>query len=483
MTGVLALGLALALAPAPEPRFGAIEVTLESTNTSVHDALGLDELLAAVDLHHPLLTAARTGNDAAEAGLLAARGTFDTALRARGAAVPLGYYVGGRIDFAIEQRTSLWGTRLVAGYRLGRGDYPDYYGYQRTLSAGEIRAGVEVPLWRGGPIDPGRAAIRKARLGREVAAAEVERERLHLHRDATHAYWEWVAAGVGYRIAEEQLALARQRADQLLLRVERGDLPAIDALDNQRAVLQRSAALIAARRKLEQTAIELSLFLRDRQGQPILVAPDRLPTHLPAPGAGAPDPHDQVTQALARRPELATLARQRLQAEVDRRLARNERAPAVDAGMMVLRDFGRGPDLLAPTELQAILFVDVPLQARAARGKIREAEAKIAAIEAKSKFVRDKIAAEVLDAISALLAAHERIDAAHEAVEVAGELADAERKRFERGASSLLFVNLREQQVAEAALLRVSALLDYHRAVADLAASTAAIPPDARDGR
>ena len=481
----LAGALALALAPAPaaapgadRPRFGAIEVTIESSVVAEHDPLLLPELLDAVDRGHPLLGAARLGQDLAEAELLSARGTFDTSLRLRGALMPLGYYVNGRMDVAAEQRTPLWGARFLAGYRLGRGVYPEYYGAYRTLSAGEIRAGVEVPLWRGGPIDPGRAALRKAQIDREIAALGVDLERIGLHRDATHAYWEWVAAGAAYRIAEAQLDLARQRADQLLLRVERGDLPAVDALDNQRAVLQRDAALIAARRKLEQAALKLSLFIRDRDGRPIVVDPERLPVGLPAPGAdGAPDPRTQIAEALGRRPELLELARQRLQAEVDLRLAKNQRAPAIDAGVMVLRDFGAGSSTLAPTELQATVFVDVPLQARAARGKIRAAEAKIAALDAKAAFTRDKVVAEVRDAISAILAAHERIDTAREALEVAEKLADAERKLFERGASSLLFINIREQQVAETALLGVSALLEYHRAIADLIASTAAIPP------
>ncbi|MBK8264441.1 MAG: TolC family protein [Nannocystis sp.] len=461
-------------APATDPHFGAIEVTIEVSASERAGALTLTELLEAVDRHHPLLTVSRLDITVAEAQELAARGWFDTGLSARGALMPLGYYINGRMDVAAQQRTPLWGTRFTAGYRLGRGVYPEYYGQYRTLSAGEIRAGVEVPILRGGRIDPGRAGIRKAQLGREVAAAAFERERIALHRDATYAYWDWVAAGQGYLIAEEQLGLARTRADQLLRRVERGDLPAIDALDNQRAVLQRDAELIRARRRLEQSALKLSLFLRADDGRPLVLDPARLPAAMAAPhGEGAPDPHSQIEAAFNHRPELRELDRQRRQIEVDLQLARNDRMPAVDVGMMVLRDLGRGDLTLGPTELQATVFIDVPIQARAARGRRQAAEAKIAAIDAKAAFARDKITAEVRDAISALLAAHERIDTAREGLEVAKELADAERRRFELGASSLLFVNLREQQVAEAAQSQVAALLDYYRATADLTAATA----------
>jgi outer membrane protein TolC len=51
------------------------------------------------------------------------------------------------------------------------------------------------------------------------------------------------------------------------------------------------------------------------------------------------------------------------------------------------------------------------------------------------------------------------------------ELERAERARFDAGDSQLLIVNLREQQTAEAELREVDAMLDYHRASADLKAA------------
>jgi hypothetical protein len=47
----------------------------------------------------------------------------------------------------------------------------------------------------------------------------------------------------------------------------------------------------------------------------------------------------------------------------------------------------------------------------------------------------------------------------------------AERTRLELGESTLLFVNLREQTAAEAAVREVDALGDYHKAVASLRAA------------
>lgn len=98
-------------------------------------------------------------------------------------------------------------------------------------------------------------------------------------------------------------------------------------------------------------------------------------------------------------------------------------------------------------------------------------------MEAKARLTRDKIVTEVRDSLSALHAADERVGLARSAADVARRLAQAELARFEHGATSLLFVNLREQTAADAELKEVKALVDYHRAVVNLLATTAALEP------
>jgi outer membrane protein TolC len=440
--------------------------------------LTLEEVLASVREQHPGMEAARQGVAGAEAELLSAQGGFDTTWKTRGVYAPLGYYPHERFDTLVEQPTTLWGTRFFTGYRLGRGKFPTYYGQYETLDAGELRAGLEIPLWRNGPIDKRRADLAKARLRRELAGFTLVGERLDLQREAAYHYWEWVSAGRQLAIASALHQLALTRHEQLARRVEQGDIPRMEHTENERALLEREADVVAARRKLEQTALKLSLYLRDEEGEPLLVPAARLPEGLPVPEAAAVAELDaRLERALRQRPELRELALQREVHRVDAELARNQQAPAVDVGLSVARDLGRGPSNLRPTEVQASLLLDIPLQARGVRGQRQAAEAKQAAVEAKSRLVRDKVAAEVRDALSALHAAYERVGLARNAANVARELARGERSRFEHGATSLLFVNLREQAAADAELKEVKALVDYHRAVIDLLATTAELDP------
>ena len=67
----------------------------------------------------------------------------------------------------------------------------------------------------------------------------------------------------------------------------------------------------------------------------------------------------------------------------------------------------------------------------------------------------------------------ERVKLATAEAEAARKLEQGERKRFVMGDSNLIFVNLREQTAAEAAIREVDALLDFQKALAAYQAALA----------
>ncbi|HEX8705760.1 MAG TPA: TolC family protein [Myxococcaceae bacterium] len=436
--------------------------------------LSLEEVLIAADRHFPTLEAARFEAEGAEAELLAAQGGFDPQVRARAVSIPLSGSPYTRVESVIEQPTPLWGANLFAGWRYGGGQIPVYSGQYETNEHGELRAGVSVPLWRNGPIDRRRAQLARARLGTEAAGYAVEQSRLETTRTATQRYWDWVAAGRRYAIAVSLRQLASDRDTQLSQRVSNGDLAAFEQVDNQRALVQREGQVVAAERLLQQSAIELSLFLRDSNGQPVLPEPARLPGGFPEP-----EPAERLVgsleleSVLTRRPEVQRLEAARAQQRVELELAENQAAPQVDVSVAASRDLGAGSAKLRKPELELGLVLDLPTLNRAARGRAQQTEAGLARLEAQLRLQRDRVGAEVRDALSALEAARERVEVARRELRLARELEQAERTRFELGESTLLFVNLREQTSAEASVREVDALNDYHKAVASLRAAAA----------
>lgn len=437
-------------------------------------SLQLERVLRSVERNHPLLLAASRDVDAARAESTSALGGFDTSWKTKGTALPAGYYDGITLDSTVEQPTAVWGIAPFVGYRLGVNDFPTYDGKYRTLRYGEVRAGVNVPLWRNGPIDRRRANLAKAELGTEIAELSYQQQRIEFIRAASHRYWAWVAAGRKLEIAEELLTNVELRQTALSARVHAGDLPTIDEADNARALEQRRAQLAQAERSFEQAAIELSLFLRNDAGDPMVAERWMLPTTWPAPERVVESESTEVNRALKKRPEPRRLDLQREQHTVELDFATNQQAPGVDLQVVGSQDFGppiaERPDLRRPV-LEVGLLLDVPLQNRVNEGRATMLRAQIERTAQQQRFASDRVAADIRDALSAIARTEQRITTTRREVELARKLEVAERERFELGDSQLLIVNIREQQTAEAELREVDALFDYHRAIADFRAA------------
>jgi len=465
----LALLCAVALG-ADAPRAGG-DVTAGVRPSPGAGPLSLGEVLLSADAAFPLVVSARADVDAADGERLAAAGAFDPAWRTRATSVPVSGYPQTRLDTVIEAPTPWWGASFFAGYRLGVGKYQDYYGFRETWTGGELRAGAAVPLLRDGPIDKRRADLAKAELSQQLAGLSLEQQRLAVRRLAAGRYWDWVAAGRKREIARGLLQLAKERDAQLATRAGAGDVAAFDRQDNQRALVQREALVVAAQRAVENAALELSLYLRDEAGEPVLPADERLPSTLPLPEAHVEDVVD-LDEALARRPDVQRIAAAKQRQEVELSLQKNQLWPRLDVGLAVSKDLGASPrpeaDALGPAELEVSALLDVPLLYRQPRGRVDVARAGVAKLDAELKLARERVRVEVRDAVSALKAARERVGWARQEVEVAEQLERGERTRFSLGDSTQLFVNLREQTTVEARLREVDALADFQKAVVAL---------------
>lgn len=446
-------------------------VVLFVRTARAEEPLRLEIVLTSIERHFPLIEAARRDQQAAEAELLSMRGAFDPTVRTRLDGAPLGGYQNGRFDLVLDAPTPLWGTSLFAGYRVSFGKFADYDGKLETNPYGELRAGFSIPLLRNGRTDRRRAGIARAELGVPVSATGIKQARIEAVRTGSFRYWEWVASGQRLNVVKHLLKLAEARDEATEDRVRRGDLARIDRIDNQRAVFGRRGAVVSAERALQAAAIELSIYLRDERGDPILPDASQLPAELPGTESSTPEPGgpaerdmDEVSRALKNRPELERLRLLREQLRIERDLARNQLLPAIDLVALVSQDFGPGDPIRTQTVIEGGVSIELPTLNRTARGRRMAAEASIARLDAQARFIRDRVRTELADVRSALATARERVRIAHEELVLSREVEEAERTRFALGDSNLIFVNLREQATAEASLREIDARLDYHRA-------------------
>lgn len=435
-------------------------------------SLSLQEVLSAALRAFPGLLSTEQKKQVAEGDYQTAEGGFDTLLKSKNRWSVAGIYENQMNDVIIEQPTAFMGATFFGGWRRGSGDYPVYEGKSQTADDGEIRLGVNIPLWRNRDIDSRRAKLQQAELGKLIASHEFDQALLEVRRLASQRYWDWLMAGQRLKVAERLLHIAEERNAGILERAAAGDIADFEALDNQRAILERRERRVAAQRMLEQSAIQLSMYWRDADGQPQLPDLSLMPADFPEQEPALDiNPERSIQTALDQRPELKRLSLQKRQTETELELQQNQRSPGVDFSVMGAKDIGYSSQKINRDELYLGLNVDIPLQQRVAGGRVQVATANLQRLKWDQQLLEDRISNEIQDALSAIKAARERVLLSYRQWQAAQKLEEGEQSRFDLGDSTLLFVNLREIANGDAALKAAETKATLFKAHADFQAA------------
>lgn len=430
--------------------------------------LTIDALLANSAQQSPQIIEALAKMRAADGKRLTAEGAFDTVFSAEGGSRLIGYYGGTYADAKVARPLENWGGQLYGGYRVSSGRFPIYEDKNYTNELGEIRAGAVFALLRDRMIDERRFGRVSAEADQAIADAERQMVAIGVQRKALDAYLSWIAAGQRLAIYQQMLALAQERQRGLRRTFEAGLRPRIILTENEQQLLRREAMVVQSQQALAAAANSLSLYWRDANGQPVIPRPEQLPATLPEPLVTArPD--------VVERPDLMVAQlRQRL---VQDRLAldRNALLPRLDLQMEVARDFGDiGPGGVSRSgnDVRVGVKFSVPFEQRTARGKLMQTQAELDANRTRARWLDEQIRAEI-DGIAITLDATGRLIALSEQEKQrADEMAVAERRRFDMGASDLFLVNTREESAANVALSLLDMRLRRIVAGADLAAAS-----------
>jgi outer membrane protein TolC len=447
-----------------------------SIGQPVHPALEVGEVLASSAAHYPAILESIALRRAAEGKLLEADGAFDIVFAADGSNRLSGYYDGSAIAGGVKRSIPALGTSMYAGYRVSNGEFPIYEDANYTNEYGEIKLGVLFSMLRDRQIDSRRFQQMDARLEIREAELDILLTQIGVQRRALIAYWRWVTAGRTLEVYENLLAIALDRTAALEQQVQRGAQAEIFLIENQQNITRRETFVTSARRDFRLASNELSLYYRTADGLPLAPPPERLP---PTPSLGTldelslQDPGD-VMAALARRPELALLRTAFERAQNRIALAANSLKPRVDLKLELARDFGAlaegGPSRDGTDAIVGVTF-SVPLQQRTARGRLRQEQAQINAIQQQQRLREDQMVVELENIVLNLSVAEDLLRLAAEQVEQSELVRDAEQRRFDSGASDFFVLNVREESAANALIQYYSSDLERHVARANYDAS------------
>jgi len=228
-------------------------------------------------------------------------------------------------------------------------------------------------------------------------------------------------------------------------------------------VQRRKEILIAAQRAIEQEQYRLSMFLWDKDA-PTTPEGERVP-EFPKP---IELPTAEVVQtdkvnAKSMRPEVREVAIEAKMNNIDLELAKNNLLPILNAEAEPSRKAG---EFVLGLGYRFGVEMRIPFLQRRARGEVLEAQGKADRFVLVQKFREQQVVVDVDNALSAIERAKERTAVAFQSLQLARTLEQGERFRFSMGATSVLFVNLRERNSVDSENQWIRALADYRKALA-----------------
>ncbi len=419
------------------------------------NALALEEVLAASHRHYPGILKSLAARRAAGGKALEAEGAFDLVFSADGFSRVGGFYDGTALEGVAKQPLRPLGASLYAGYKISEGDFPIYEDENFTNTGGAVKLGLLFSLLRDRDIDKRRYAELDAELDMREAEFDVLVTKVGVQRRALMAYWRWVAAGRQLAVYEDLLRIAIERQDGLEEQVRRGARAQIFLTENRQNITRRQSLVTSAGRSVERAANNLSLYYRDGQGRPVVPSIMRLPDPEDTTGAGVfdLDSATAASEALARRPELELL---RIAIERERNrivLTENSLKPRLDFNLEVQEGFGavaEGGESRDSTDTVVGFTFSVPLQRRAARGRLLRSQAELEAMRREQQLTAEQIELELRNLLLDLTVSGQLLALAEQEMTQSEILRESELKRFQSGASDFFLVNLREETAADA---------------------------------
>ncbi|GJL63190.1 MAG: multidrug transporter [Nitrospirales bacterium] len=439
----------------------AQDIAPPSTEDNSNPILTLQSVLTRVEQNHPLLRGSQTERIVASGKLLTALGKFEPnlvndweleRLVKDGKTTSVGFN-----DTLVEMRHP-WGIQGFAGFRAGIGDVE--VADLGIHTSNQPLLGIIFPLLRGFITNPAHAELQKSSLANKQAELEIQQSRQDVYLGAATQYWSWVAARKILALREKAVAVAEDRASQLAKQAKAGARAKFDVIEANQEVQRRRERLIKARRQIDQEQYKLALFLWEDNG---VVVPTKwksppFPSVLSSQELKL-DEQDQ-RRATAIRPEVQLVHLEAESNHIDLEVAANNFLPDLTIEAAPSR---KPEDFVLGLGYRFGAQLSFPFLQREARGDELQMKGKAQRLKLLQQYRLQQVSMDVANARSAITRAQERTQVARQALQLAKKIEKGERTRFKLGATTLLFVNLRERNVLKAAEGWITAMADYQK--------------------
>jgi outer membrane protein len=331
---------------------------------------------------------------------------------------------------------------------------------------------VTQPLMQGAGTDYNLAAIKRARLGAQIADLNFKSTVLTVIFNVETAYYNLIFAREQYKVQEDSLHLAQQLYDENVTKRQTGVLTDLDVLQAQVGVATAQSQLILDEQTVhnDEDVLLQSLSQRDFNGQ---IGPVDFP-----PMANDPDVSFDLSYKLARDngPDLAIIQTTIEQFKLDALTAKRNALPELDIdGGVGLNSLGHSYSGAYNQVLndnghswQAGVVLTFPVGLRANRALYHQALAGQHSEETVLDQTDENLVVQVRSAVRAVQTGMESVQAATETATLSEKQYELEKSKFDAGLVTSFDV-LQEQNALETArVAELQARVNLRTAIANL---------------
>jgi outer membrane protein TolC len=422
-----------------------------------------NEFLGYVKKYHPLVKQADLKLNEAQANLMLARGAFDPKIEVEYNEKQFKtseYYSILNSSFKIP---TWYGIELKAGFDNSEGIYVNP---ENTLpNSGLTSLGIAVPIGQGLFINQRMADVRKAKIARNLNAAERNLQATEIIYEAAVSYMNWKRSFDEVKLYENYIQNALIRYKGIATLIKEGDKPAIDSIEAGIVVKTRQLNLEDAKLKLTKAKLELSNYLWLENNIPFELSDALKPEDLLTNNIKETlKINELATIDLENHPKIKALDAKIAMLKVERKLKANALLPKLDLSYNYLSE---------PSYIDNYRFEDYkiginfsfPIFLRKERGSLKLADLKIQDSEFNLQFERKNLENKIKSQQQEIVSLEKQKDYNNKLVKDFTILLNAEDRLFEMGESSLFIINSRENSLVSSQLNEIALENRYLNAI------------------
>jgi outer membrane protein len=346
----------------------------------------------------------------------------------------------------------------------------------------DVSVNFTQPILRGAGADYFNAGERKATLARDSAVLAKRLAAIQAVQAVVSAYWDLVLAERQVAITQSALDLAKERLRITQIGADVGKLPRSEIPAVQQIIATREEDILNS----EFAVLDRSIALRRTTGLPIgagelglRVDPDLAMRDVTWNLA------ELTERAFAASPELAQLAKADASTHIDIEVTENGLLPQLDAALS-FGPIGQDTDVATAAEnlvkfksigVGGSLTFTQGLRRDDVRGRQREFRENLHKLEVNQFDIRAQIAQTMGRAVAGLELAKRRVALSQRAIDLANDNIKIETDRFNLGKATNFDVLNRQEELRQAELRKVQAMIDWHKSEVVVQALTGDILP------